>query len=137
MTVKILEQNRGELRGYATTVMRLCLGLALAAALVYFLTGAGVLETEDLKPDESPPGIAYVAGACYVAGGFLILTRKRRLWVAGAIVNALVIVAFVGAYVERPSVLLCAPGVASKVAQILLEVGLVYLILTHKREVVQ
>ena len=101
------------------------LTLALLAALVYFLMGAGVLQPGDLQADDAPAGIAYFAGACYVIGGLLILARKRWLWVIGAVINALVIVGFFAAYAGRPSVLFSVPGLATKSAQILLEIGLI------------
>ena len=107
--------------------------LALLAALVYFLMGAGVLQPGDLQADDAPAGIAYFAGACYVVGGLLILARKRWLWVIGAVINALVIVMFITAYAARPGVLFSVPGLATKVAQILLEIGLIYLIVTYKQ----
>jgi len=53
--------------------------------------------------------------------------------VVGAIINALVIVVFIAAYAARSGVLFCAPGLATKSAQILLEIGLIYLIVTHKQ----
>ena len=109
------------------------LTLALLAALVYFLMGAGVLQPGDLQADDAPAGIAYFAGACYVVGGLLILARKRWLWVIGAVINALVIVMFITAYAARPGVLFSVPGLATKAAQILLEIGLIYLIVTYKR----
>jgi len=109
------------------------LTLALLAALVYFLMGAGVLQPGDLRTDEAPAGIAYFAGACYVAGGLLILAGKRWLWVVGAVVNALVIVIFISAYAARPGVLFSVPGLATKVPQLLLEIGLIYLIVMHKQ----
>jgi len=89
------------------------LTLSLLTALVYFLIGAGVLQPGDLQADEAPAGIAYFAGACYVVGGLLILARKRWLWVTGAVINALVIVGFIGAYAARPGVLFCVPGLAT------------------------
>jgi hypothetical protein len=109
------------------------LTLALLAALVYFLMGAGILQPGDLQAGDSPPGIAYFAGACYVIGGLLILARKRWLWVIGAVINALVIVMFIAAYAARPGVLFSVPGLATKSAQILLEIGLIYLIVTYKQ----
>jgi len=109
------------------------LALALLAALVYFLMGAGVLQPGDLQTDEAPAGIAYIAGACYAVGGLLILARRRWLWVIGAVINALVIVMFIAAYAARPTVLLSTPGLATKAAQILLEIGLIYLIVTYKQ----
>ena len=108
------------------------LTLALLAALVYFLMGVGVLQPRDLQAGEAPEGIAYIIGACYVVGGLLILARKRWLWVLGAVINAVVIVGFIAAYAARPEVLFCAPGLATKVLQILLEIGLIYLIMANK-----
>ncbi len=109
------------------------LTLALLAALVYFLMGAGVLRPGDLQADEAPAGIAYFIGACYVVGGLLILARKRWLWVIGAVINAPAIVGFIAAYAARPEVLYCAPGLATKAPQILLEIGLIYLIVAYKQ----
>jgi hypothetical protein len=109
------------------------LTLALLAALVYFLMGAGVLQPGDLQTAEAPAGMAYFAGACYVIGGLLILARKRWLWVIGAVINGLVIVMFIAAYASRPAVLFSVSGLATKSAQILLEIGLIYLIVTHKQ----
>ena len=48
----------------------------------------------------------------------------------GAVINALVILFFFSMYQERPAVLLSPGGIVSKAAQILLEVGLIYLIVT-------
>jgi len=110
------------------------LTLALLAALVYFLMGAGLLQPGDLPADDAPAGIAYFAGACYVAGGLLILAGKRWLWAIGAVINALVIAGFYAIHAARPAVLLSLPGLATKSAQILLEIGLIYLIVTHKQE---
>jgi hypothetical protein len=114
--------------------MWLSLGLALATALVYVLLGLGVMQAGDISPDEAPAGITYVAAACYVAGGLLILARKRRLWIVGAVVNALVILMYVSAYANRPAVLFCTPGLLTKIGQILIQVGLLYLIFTYQPE---
>jgi hypothetical protein len=122
-------------RGVTTNgaVLLSLLALALLAASVYALLGAGVLQPGDLQAEDAPAGIAWTAGACYVIGGLLILTRKRLLWVIGSIINALVILIFVAAYVATPSVLFSVPGLATKSAQILLEIGLIYLIVTNGR----
>lgn len=109
-------------------------GLALVAALFYFLTGARILQPGDLQTEEAPAVIAYVAGLCYVIGGLLILARKRWLWIVGAVINALVIVFFFAGYAGRPAVLFSVAGVGTKSAQILLEAGLIYLIVAAKRE---
>jgi hypothetical protein len=49
----------------------------------------------------------------------------------GAVFNALVIVFYLNLYLERPAVLFSPGGLVSKVAQLLLEVALIYLILTN------
>jgi hypothetical protein len=108
--------------------------LALVAALFYFLTGAGILQPGDLPAEDAPAGIAYVAGACYAVGGLLILPRRRWLWIVGAVINALVIGFFFAGYAGKPAVLFSVAGVGTKSAQILLEVGLIYLIATEKRD---
>jgi hypothetical protein len=108
--------------------MFVSLGLALVAALVYILMGAGVLKPGDLTTDEAPPGIAYIAAAGYIMGGFLILLKKRGLWITGAVINALVIIMFYAMHSDRPAVLSSAAGIITKVAQIPLEAGLIFLI---------
>jgi hypothetical protein len=116
------------------TVMYVSLGLALAAALVYFLMAAGVMHAADLTTTKNaPPGIVWAAGACYVIGGLVILRQKRTLWIAGAVINAIVIVFFYAKYATQPDVIVSAPGLITKIAQILLEAGLIYLIKKTKR----
>jgi len=133
MALKTLDERETR-RNAAEGKLLGLLALALLAALVYFLMGAGVLQPGDLQAGESPAGIAYFAGACFVIGGLLILARKRWLWVIGASINALVIGGFIAAYATRPGVLLSFPGLATKTAQILLEIGLIYLIVTDKKQ---
>jgi hypothetical protein len=58
----------------------------------------------------------------------LVLARLRWLWIAGAVMNALVMLFFFLMYLERPSVLLSPGGIMTKAAQLLLEVSLIYLI---------
>ena len=108
-----------------------CVVLAGLAALFYFLTGAGILQPGELDVEEAPSTIAYVAGAGYVVGGLLILVRKRWLWIIGAVINALVIMIFFIMYAGRPVVMFSVPGLATKSAQILLELGLFYLVVTY------
>jgi len=84
----------------------------------------------DITAEEGPAGITYVAAGSYLVGGLLILLRRRWLWVMGAVINALVILFFFTRYQARPAVLLSPAGIVSKAAQILLEVGLIYLIVS-------
>ncbi len=109
-----------------------CTALAGLAALVYFLTGAGILQPGNLTPEEAPAAMGYASGIGYLIGGFLILLRKRWVWIIGGILNMMVIAMFFKLYSQRPDVLLSLPGVMTKSAQIVLEVGLISLIITHK-----
>jgi hypothetical protein len=119
--------------GKQIRVMWIAVGLALLAALTYVLMQMNVLGVGDLATAEKPAGIIYAAAGGYVLGGLLILLRRRWLWVVGAVINGLVIMAFLNFYQERPSVLFSPGGVASKTAQLLLELGLVYLIISDWR----
>ena len=111
--------------------MWLAVGLALAAALTYVLMALNVLGVGDLAAAEKPAGIVYAAAGGYVLGGLLILLRRRWLWVIGALINGMVLLAFFNFYAERPSVLLSPGGLTSKAAQILLELVLLALIFSQ------
>jgi hypothetical protein len=104
--------------------------LALLTALGYVLIALKVLGVGDLQPAEDGGAIVSIAAGCYLIGGLLILARRRGLWIAGAVINALVMLMFFTAYQDRPAVLLSPGGLATKAAQLLLELGLLYLIVT-------
>jgi hypothetical protein len=112
----------------------LAVALALATAAAYVLTGLGVLGTGDVAAEEAPAGIPYVAAACYAAGGLLVLLRWRWLWIVGAVINGLVMLFFFSGYASRPAVLMSPGGLVTKAAEILLELCLLYLIATYRRE---
>ena len=111
-------------------VMWLAVALALIAAISYIMIQLGMLGAGDLQPAEGPAAIVYVAAGSYLLGGLLILIRRRWLWIVGAAINALVILFFVMAYQHRPEVMFSPGGLATKAAQVLLEVSLLYLIIT-------
>jgi hypothetical protein len=111
-------------------VMWLAVVLALIAALSYMMIQLGMLGVGDLQPTEGPPAIVYVAAGSYLLGGLLILVRRRWLWIVGAVINALVILFFIMAYMHRPAVIFSPGGLATKAAQLLLEACLLYLIIT-------
>jgi hypothetical protein len=79
----------------------------------------GTLGVGDLQTAEGP-AIALVAAGCYLMGGLMILLHRRWLWIVGAVINALVI-------------MFSAGGLTTKAAQLLLEVCLLYLIITDRR----
>lgn len=104
-------------------------GLALMAALAYILIALNVLGVGDITEAEGPAGIVFICAGCYLLGGLLILLRKRWLWMVGAGINALVVLFFFMAYQARPAVMFSPGGLATKIAQILLEVALIALII--------
>ena len=114
------------------SVIAVSVVLALLTGLAYSLAALGVLSA-GLNPEEAPAGIAWLAGGCYVVGGLLILTRRRGLLIFGAVINTLVVTLFVLAYIGRPEVMLSPAGIATKLPQIVLEVGLFYLIVVTGR----
>jgi hypothetical protein len=108
--------------------------LSLIAAAFYFLLGAHVITVPALNIKDAPPGIVYIAGGCYLLGGILILVRKRWLWIFGLVMNTLVIAFFFIMYINQPEIMFSLPGLGTKIPQILLEVGLIYLIITHRKQ---
>jgi len=117
----------------AKSIMLVCLVLALISALIYVLLILGIMKVGDMIPDEGAPAYFYIIPAGYAIGGLLILLKKRWLWITGAALNSIPIVVFYIAYAERPDIMLSAPGLISKIAQVLLEIGLIYLIVMPKR----
>jgi len=114
-----------------TRIMVAVVALALIASLSYVLMALNLLSVGDLRMDEKPAVIIYIAAGCYLLGGLLILTRNRWLLLFGAFINAMVILFFFNMYQNRPAVILSPGGLVSKVAQILLEVALVYFIVVN------
>lgn len=108
--------------------LRLAVALAWLAAAGYALLAAGVLGTGGYQPEPGGEGVVVAAAAAYAAGGGLVLLRRRWLWVVGAVLNALVMLMFFSAYAGDPSVLLSGGGIATKAAQLPLEVALLVLI---------
>ena len=111
-----------------TRMMWIAVALALITALSYILMQFNVLGVGDLQMGEKPAGIIYVAAGCYLLGGLLILLRHRWLLLFGAFINAMVILFFFNLYQNRPAVMFSPGGLVSKIAQILLEVALLYVI---------
>jgi hypothetical protein len=113
------------------SVMISCVALSLIAAMVYFLMGANVITVPGINSDNAPAGIVYAAGGGYVLGALLILLRKRWLWVTGLVINTLVVVVFYSMYNQNPDIMFSLAGLGTKIAQILLEVGLILIIATY------
>ena len=115
-------------------IMLGCLAMALIAALIYVLMARGIMHAGDIVADEGLPAYFYVVPGGYILGGLLILLKKRWLWITGAVINGFGITMFYTAYAARPEIMLSAPGLITKIAQILMEIGLIYLIVTYKRK---
>ena len=115
-------------------IMLGCLTLALISALIYVLLGIGIMHAGDMTSGDGIPAFFYIIPGGYVIGGLLVLLKKRWLWITGASINAFTIVVFYAAYASRPDVMLSAPGLITKIAQVLLEIGLIYLIVNFKRK---
>jgi hypothetical protein len=103
-------------------------GLALFTALSYVLIASRILGVGDLQVEQDGGVIIYVAAGCYLLGGLLILLRNRWLLLFGAFINAMVILFFFNMYQGRPAIMFSPGGLVSKIAQILLEVVLIYVI---------
>src|SRR5574341_419174 len=115
---------------YRVRMMWLAVALAVIAALAYLMIVLDILAVGDLQTAKDGNAIVYVAAGSYLLGGLLILVRRRWLWIVGAVVNALVMLFFLRLYQDRPAVLFSPGGVATKAAQLLLELALIYLIVT-------
>lgn len=113
---------------FQTRMVWVAATLALIAALAYILMQFNILGVGDLQIGEKPAGIIYVAAGCYFLGGLLILLRNRWLLLLGAFINAMVVLFFFNLYQNRPAVMFSPGGLVSKVAQILLEFALLYVI---------
>jgi len=108
-----------------------CMVLAFIAAVFYVLLAAGIITVPSLADKGDHRAIILVAGGCYILGGLLILAKKRWLWIVGLVMNTLVMGIFFIMYSKNPAVILSLPGLGTKIPQIILEVGLVYLIATY------
>ena len=120
--------------GNDVRVLWTAVGLALFTALAYVLIALNVLGVGNLRMDERPATIIYVAAGCYLLGGLLILLRNRWLLLFGAFINAMVILFFFNTYQDRPAVMFSPGGLLSKIAQILLEAALIYVIVATWRK---
>jgi hypothetical protein len=115
-------------------ILWVAVALALFTAMSYVLIAFNVLGVGDLQINEKPAGIIFVAAGCYLLGGLLILLSNRWLLLFGTFINAMVILFFFNMYQGRPAVMFSPGGLVSKIAQILLEVALIYVITVSWRK---
>lgn len=97
---------------------------AMLTAGGYLLLAAGVLDTGGFQPEPGNQVIVFTAAAWYALGGLLLLLRRRWVWIAGAVFNALVLLMFFSTYAGDTSVLLSSGGLVTKGTQLLLQVVL-------------
>ena len=117
-----------------TRILWAAVALALCTALSYVLMAFNVLGVGNLQVGEKPVNVIFVAAGCYLLGGLLILVRNRWLLLFGAFINAMVVLFFFNLYRDRPAVMLSPGGLMSKIAQILLEMALIYVIVVFWRK---
>jgi hypothetical protein len=115
-------------------ILRAAVGLAFVTSLAYILMAFNVLGVGDLQVGEKPINVIFVAAACYLLGGGLILLRNRWLLLFGAFINAMVVLFFFNLYQDRPAVMFSPGGLISKTAQILLEFALLYTLAVNWRK---
>lgn len=111
-----------------------CMALAFIVAVFYILLAAGVITASALESKEWQRTLVYVAAGCYILGGLLVLAKKRWLWIIGLVMNTLVIAFFFIMYRNNPAVMLSLPALGTKIPQMILEVGLIYLIVKFPRD---
>ena len=116
------------MKNMTKSTMIACTFLASFAALIYVLLGTNTLSIPKIGTSEAPTAIFYIAAACYLGGGLLVLKGTRWLWIVGLVANAWVIAIFFVAYRHESTMMLSAAGLATKTAQVLLEAGLIYLV---------
>jgi hypothetical protein len=114
-----------------TRMTWVAVALAIMTALSYVLMQFNILGVGDLQVGEKPAGIIYVAAGCYLLGGLLILLRNRWLLLFGVFMNTMVLFFFFSMYQSRPAVIFSPGGLVSKIAQILLEFALFYVIVVN------
>lgn len=116
----------------AIDAILICLLMAVLAGVFYLLIGIEVVRVPVLSPEEAPPVMAFIAGGCYILGGLLIVLRRRWLWIIGLVMNTMVMVIFFLIYSQKPEIILSFPGLATKIPEILLEFGLIYIITSFR-----
>ncbi len=109
-----------------------CTVLAFIASIGYFLMGAGVIHAADLTQKDAPPPFAWIAGAFYLAAGLLLFVKKHWIPVALVIINVFPILIFYVMWRSRSDVMFSAPGLITKIAQIMLEIGLIFVLLNTR-----
>lgn len=103
--------------------------LALGAGVVYTLIGQRLLGIGNVQvQDGDGTTFFYTVAVAYFIAATLLPVKNRWLWLAGGVMNSLVIVFYVQMNANRPDLLLSPGGLISKGVEVVLEVVLVCLI---------
>lgn len=98
--------------------------LAVLIASVYFVIGLGLVPDDFRSP---PAAVMLVAGFAYLVGGVLILVANRRLMLAGAAANVLVLILFLASMIQGNATI-DALSLTGKAAQVVLGVLLFWFV---------
>jgi hypothetical protein len=105
--------------------------MAIVAAVAYVLMGMGVLQAGNLT-DEAMPSFFYIIPAAYVMMGLGVFLRWRWIKVVDAVLVFFTIAVFYARYADQPDVMWSAPGLITKIAQVLMLAGLIYMLVKSK-----
>jgi hypothetical protein len=117
-------------------ILSATVAMAIVTAITYIFMALGLLGMGNITAAEKQKVdmIFYVAAGSYFLGAMLIFARRRWLWIAGAVMNLLVIAMYLKLQSGNTIVLMSSGGLSSKLAQLLLELGLIYLIATYRKK---
>ena len=107
--------------------------LSLVAAGVYLVIASPAVPSDYKAP---PRPVRIVAGAAYLVGGALILLADRRLLILGAVLNPLVMAAYVGAAIKGHAAV-DRLSLTGKAAQLALEVLLLWFVVRPPESAVE
>jgi hypothetical protein len=100
----------------------------LIAAVFYFLLATHVITVPSLNAEDAPRGIVYMAGGCYLLGGLLILLEETLAVDFRPCDEHPRDRIFLHDVRTESEVIFSLPGLGTKIPQILLEAGLLYLL---------
>lgn len=113
-------------------VLIFCLVMALASAVFYILLGVGVMHAGNLAGEDIPT-FYYVIPVGYALMGAALFFRKRWIIITDLVLVVFTLLVFYSRYATQPDVMWSVPGLATKIAQLLMGIGLVYLLVNFKK----
>jgi hypothetical protein len=109
------------------------IAMSFIAAITYVLMGVGIIHAGNLGTDDIP-AFYYIIPAAYVVMAVLILSRWRWIRIASAVLVAFTILVFYARYAGQPDIMWSAPGLITKIAQVFMLSGLIYLLVKTRPE---